>query len=228
MIRKKILNNIENDYNSEKELIKKLDITKCKLEETIEQLEKKGYIINKTEKGYKLKDTPDILEPFEIKRKLETKIIGKTIHFYKEVKSTNTIATDFLKNGAEDGTIIVAESQKAGKSRKGREWVSPKGGLWLTMILRPKIEIEYAPRLTLVAGVAVAKSLRENFGLDATIKWPNDILINSRKICGILTEAIIEDDTLEGVLVGVGIDINNDKSSLPEHLQSQTTTMSEE
>lgn len=145
MIRKQILNNIENEYVTESELITKLNISRDNLKKNLEKLVQTGYNIKyDNANGYKLISSPDIVEPYEIKRDLKTKYIGNNIHFYDEVESTNTTALKFVKEGAPDGTIIIAEHQKAGKSRKKTDWESPKGGIWMTMILRPEVQLEDA------------------------------------------------------------------------------------
>lgn len=229
MIRKKILKNIENEYITESDLLKKLDITHEKLKENLLKLRESGYqIILDEEKGYKLKSIPDILEPFEISRGLETKYIGNNIHLYKEIESTNTTAKKFVEQDAQEGTIIIAEHQTAGKTRKHDGWVSPKGGIYMTMILRPDVSLEEASKLTIVTGVAIAKTLHDQFNINVGIKWPNDLLIGNKKICGILTEAVTDYDKIKAVLVGIGIDVNFDEKELPKDMQNIATTVKSE
>ena len=226
MIRKNILKNIENEYVSENDLIEKLNTTHEKLNENIAKLIEAGYEINHdNDKGYKLVNTPDILEPFEIQRKLTTKYIGHSIHYYKEVTSTNDMAEKLVDMDASEGSVIIAEKQTAGRSRKKTDWISPKGGIWMTIILRPDVDLLEASKLTIVAGVALAKTLNDEFNIDAGIKWPNDILIGDKKICGILTEAITEKDKIKAVLVGIGLDVNLDEEEIPDDLKPIATTI---
>lgn len=229
MIRKKILKNIENEYMTESDLLNKLDITQEKLKQNLIKLQECGYKINMDEeKGYILKDIPDILEPFEISRGLEAKYIGQDIHLYKETKSTNDTAKKFVEEGAKEGTVIIAEHQTAGRTRKHEAWVSPEGGIYMTMILRPNVSLTEASKLTIVTGVAIAKTLHDEFNIDVGIKWPNDLLIENKKICGILTEAVADYDKLKAVLVGVGIDVNFDENKLPDEVKQIATTMKSE
>ena len=229
MIRKHILKSIEEEYVTESELIEKLNITHEHLKDNLMKLKDAGYdIIHENEKGYKLINTPDIIEPFEIERNLSTKYIAHNIHFYQEVTSTNDIAKKFVYNDAPEGTVIIAEQQTAGRSRSKNDWASPEGGIWMTLILKPEVTLLEASKLTIVTGVAIAKTLHDKFNLDAGIKWPNDIMIGNKKICGILTEAVTDYDDLKAVLIGVGIDVNINQSDLPDNLQDIATTVSEE
>ncbi|MBO7719545.1 MAG: biotin--[acetyl-CoA-carboxylase] ligase [Methanosphaera sp.] len=230
MIRKHILKSIQEEYVTESELIEKLNITHEHLKENLMMLKDAGYdIIHENDKGYKLINAPDIIEPFEIKRNLSTKYIAHNIHLYEEVTSTNDIAKKFVDNNAPEGTVIIAEQQTAGRSRSKRnDWASPEGGIWMTMILKPDVTLLEASKLTIVTGVAIAKTLHDNFDLDAGIKWPNDIMIGNKKICGILTEAVTDYDDLKAVLIGIGIDVNINQKDLPKDLQDITTTVNEE
>lgn len=229
MIRKKILKNIENEYITESDLLKKLDITHEKLKQHLLDLKEAGYLIKiDAEKGYKLESIPDILEPFEISRGLDTNYIGHSIHLYKELESTNTTAKKFVEQDAKEGTIIIAESQTAGRTRKHDGWVSPEGGIYMTMILRPEVSLKEASKLTIVTGVAIAKTLHDVFDIDVGIKWPNDLLIGNKKICGILTEAVTDYDEIKAVLVGIGVDVNFDEDKLPDKLKDVATSVKAE
>lgn len=163
-----------------------------------------------------------------IRENLNTKIIGNTILSYDSVDSTNAIARKIAEEGKEEGTVVFAKMQKRGKGRLDREWFSPKGGLWLSIILRPDIKPSEATRLTLMAGVAVARTLRSLYNLDAKIKWPNDVLINGKKVCGILTEARSLDNRMDYVILGIGINANFDLKDLSEEIRNLSTTLRDE
>ncbi len=226
MIRKNILKYIENEYVTENDLIERLNTNHEKLNENIIKLIDAGYEIkHNDEKGYKLISTPDILEPFEIQRNLTAKYIGHSIHYYKEVTSTNDIAEKFVELEEPEGSVIIAEKQTAGRSRKKTDWISPEGGIWMTLILRPDVDLLQASKLTIVTGVALAKTLNDDFDIQAGIKWPNDILIDDKKMCGILTEAITEKDKIKAVLVGIGVDVNIDEEKIPDDLKPIATTI---
>ncbi len=228
MIRQHILKNIEEEYATESELLKRLEISQEKLHKNFEILREAGYKIIHDEKGYKLEDTPDIVEPFEVGRGLKTKYMGHSIHFYETIESTNNTAKKFVANDAKEGTVIIAEQQTAGRSRKKADWVSPEGGIYMTIILRPDVTLLEASKLTIVTGVAIAKTLHDEFNIEVGIKWPNDLLIGNKKICGILTEAVTEKDNLEAVLVGVGIDVNISPEDIPEEIENIATSVQKE
>ena len=145
-------------------------------------------------------------------------IIGSKIYYYDTVTSTNDIAHQMARKGAGEGTVIFAEQQSNGRGKMGRRWVSPKGeGILASIILRPDIPFLDAHEWTIMAGVGVAKAIRDTFGLTAMIKWPNDILINGKKVCGILTEASGRGiERVEYLIIGIGINVHSDMASLPE------------
>ncbi|MGL4669158.1 MAG: biotin--[acetyl-CoA-carboxylase] ligase [Methanobacteriaceae archaeon] len=163
----------------------------------------------------------------EIKKSLESKYIGSEIYYYSEVDSTNNLAKRLAENGAIEGTIVISDTQKSGKGRMGKKWESPTGGIWLSMVLRPKVSLKKAPLITLATGVAVARTLK-GIGVDAKIKWPNDVLVDNKKISGILTEANANFNTLDYVVVGIGIDTNLNPETFSEELRANTTTLKRE
>jgi BirA family biotin operon repressor/biotin-[acetyl-CoA-carboxylase] ligase len=198
------------------------------VESEFDTLEDEGYIINHTKLGYRLIKTPNLLLPYEVKKGLKTKFMGKDIHYFKEVDSTNDVAKYLAENGAEEGTVVVAEIQNRGKGRRGKTWISPPGGVWMSIILRPDIPPSKAPQLTLVTGVAVAETLKKELKLDVGIKWPNDILIGNKKVCGILTEVNASINNVNYIIVGIGIDMNVDVPLLPPDLQKGATSLKNE
>lgn len=164
----------------------------------------------------------------KIKEKLQTKLIGKTIHCFSEVSSTNDLAKEMATIGAKEGTVIVAETQTSGKGRLGREWASSKGGIWLSTVLRPKLSGKDIPKLTLMTSLVVAKTINQLFNLKTEVKWPNDVLINAKKVCGILTEANTRGNTTNFVIVGIGINANIELNSLPKQVRENATSLKHE
>lgn len=144
------------------------------------------------------------------------------------VSSTQDVAKKRATEGAPEGTVIVAESQDHGRGRLGRRWISPPGGLWLSVVLRPSINPPRLARVTVLAAVTLALSIREVTGTDAGIKWPNDILINGKKVAGILTEAAISHNRVEHVILGIGINVNIDTSVFPHDLLMPATALRDE
>jgi BirA family biotin operon repressor/biotin-[acetyl-CoA-carboxylase] ligase len=218
----------EGKYVLHKEISSLLNINKKELKENIEALEEYGYVFNSSpELGIQVVESPNLILPYEIKRGLKTDYIGQNIHYFSEIDSTNNVAKKLAEEGAKEGTIIIAETQTRGRGRRGKQWISPAGGVWMSIILRPQIPPSEAPQLTLMTGVAVAETIKK-FGLDVGIKWPNDILIGSRKVCGILTEANAKFSTLDYVVVGIGIDANVNTENFPSDIQKSATSLKKE
>jgi len=163
-----------------------------------------------------------------VKDRLQTKILGHPVLLLRELTSTNDLAKELAVKDAREGTVVVAETQTIGKGRLGRKWASPAGGMWLSIILRPKTKPKHAPKLTLMASVAVAKTFSRLFQLKPEIKWPNDVLINHKKVCGILTETKTKGEALDFVILGMGINANFDINALPASLRGSSTTLKEE
>ena len=211
------------------DLASKLEIPVSKVQEHITSLENEGYLIEmSSDKEFKLKEDLTLLLPHKLKDKLNTRYIGKEIHYFREVDSTNEVAKKLAREGAPEGTIIIAESQSRGKGRRGKKWISPLGGAWLSIILRPNTLPINAPQLTFIAGVAAAQTIKDEYGLDAGIKWPNDVLIDKKKVCGVLTEISTEIDTIDYIVTGIGIDANIDVNLLPPELRDTTTSIKSE
>ena len=164
----------------------------------------------------------------EILDGLNTKTIGKELYLFKEVMSTNTVAKFLSENDVSNGTVIISEKQSGAKGRLGKSWESPLGGIWLSLVVKPNVDHSKIPMITLATGVAVVKTL-ERIGIEnAEIKWPNDVMINDKKVCGILTEAVTKLNSIETVVVGVGIDANLNIEDFPKDLQKTTTSIEHE
>lgn len=150
------------------------------------------------------------------------------IEHFKEVDSTNDVAKRLALGGAPEGTVVISEMQRKGRGRKEREWFSPKGGVWMSLILRPKIGPSQIAPLTLVAGLAVAKTLSRLYDLKCKLKWPNDVLINEKKVCGVLTEISAGIDRIDYVVAGIGINANIDIEIFPGEFRGAATTLKNE
>ncbi|MFA5355890.1 MAG: biotin--[acetyl-CoA-carboxylase] ligase [Candidatus Omnitrophota bacterium] len=205
------------DYVSGDQLSHRLGITRQALWKHIHALKEHGYeIVAVPHLGYKLVSCPDRLFPSEVSSRLNTGIIGKKIYYFDALSSTMDSALKLALGGAPEGSIILAESQAKGRGRLGREWSSPKyKGIYMSLILRPNIPPNRTPLLTLMAAVGVCEAIKEKTALSCRIKWPNDILIHHKKLGGILTELNAETDMSRFVVVGVGLNVNNDKKNLP-------------
>ena len=220
----KILKVSKDKAVSGEKLGNQLGISRTMVWKYIKSLEKEGYGIKSSPKiGYTLISVPDLLHPDAIRMGLRSTLIGQKIHHFDELTSTNIVAKE-LAHDAEDGTVVVAEVQKGGRGRLGREWLSPRGGIWMSVILKPTISLAHAPKLTLVAGVAISKAMRK-LGVDARIKWPNDILVNDKKVCGILTEVNAEMELVDYIVVGIGINVNVDMDEFNDDVRDVATTL---
>lgn len=214
-------------YISGEELAETLRVSRTMIWKYIESLRQDGFVVESvTNRGYRLVSAPDLLLRSEVQRGLNTGFIGKQMYYFGEIDSTNHKARE-LAPTCPDGTLIIAERQSEGRGRMGKEWYSPHGGIWLSIILKPDISPEHIYRLTLVAGVSVAEALA-GMGIAAQIKWPNDILINEKKVCGILTEVDAEMDVVNFVIVGIGINANIELDMLPPLLGIHSTSLKNE
>ena len=196
----------------------------------IKELEEEGYMIRPVrKKGYVLEGVPDVLSPGLLKKHLAGDgFVTRILHF-ETVDSTMPIAHREAQEGAADGTVIVAEEQTSGKGRLARPWMSTAGkGIWMSVILKPDIPPHKAPQFTLIAAVSVCRAIREVSGTDARIKWPNDLLINGRKVTGILTELQADPDRVQAIIIGVGINVNQQPGDFPEELRSIATSVGHE
>lgn len=174
------------------------------------------------------KEETEHIKRDEISKNLNTKYIGKYIYIFNEVMSTNTIAKFLSMNGVGNGAVVISEKQTKARGRSGKNWESPLGGVWLSIILNPNVNHSKIPLITLATGVAVENTLKRIGVKNAEIKWPNDILIHGKKVCGILTEAITSFNTIESVIIGVGIDANISIENFPEELRENMTTLNDE
>ncbi len=204
------------DYISGDLIANRLGMSRQALWKHIQELRDAGYDIAAVPHlGYKLLFSPDRLFPIEIAGGLNTKFTGKNIHYFDSVSSTMDIAYDLGVKGSPEGTLVLAEAQTKGKGRLARSWFSPKyKGIYLSLILRPVLLPNQAPLLTLLSAVSICEAVKEITGIDAQIKWPNDILVNNKKLGGILTELNAEIDLIRFVSIGIGLNINNDRKSL--------------
>ena len=167
--------------------------------------------------------TGSIYNETTIADQIHTKWAGKTVHFARETDSTNLWIKRLAKEGASEGTLALAEFQSAGRGRLGRSWEVPEGtSVMMSILLRPKFEPQYAPMLTLVMGMAVAKAVKK-LGFDASIKWPNDVVVSHKKICGILTEMGVRDGKIDYAVIGVGINVNI--KEFPEEMADKATSL---
>lgn len=227
-IREKLLNLFQehkNEYISGQKISEVLGVSRTAIWKHIAELKKEGYEIEGIQKrGYRLVSKPNNIKPHDIRANLNTKSFGQAIHFYDTVESTQEVAHKLAREGALEGTVVIAEQQTKGRGRLGRAWESPKGtGIWMSIIVRPNIPPYQAPQLTLLTAVAIVQAIQQVTSLQPEIKWPNDILINGKKLVGILTELQAEADIIQAIIIGIGINVNT--KHFPEELKNKATSL---
>lgn len=212
------------DYVSGQEICKMMGVSRTAIWKHVNVLRKSGYIIkSSTKKGYMLIEEPDIITYDEVNPYLKTKYIGRNYIYMESVNSTNVLAKN-LSQDMSDGSLIVAEEQTAGRGRLGRSWESPKGeGIWMSIFLKPDIVPQDTPLITHVAALAVVRAIEKVTGIVPQIKWPNDVVINGKKVCGILTELSAEIEAVNYVVVGIGINVNI--KEFPDQLKDVATSL---
>ena len=215
------------DYISGQELCDRFQVSRTAIWKIINQLKEEGYVIeSKQNRGYRLLESPDIMEAYELESRMCTKWAGRKVFYKKETGSTNIDCKLLAGQGAPHGALAVTERQVSGRGRRGRGWESPAGeSIYMSILCRPDFPPDRAPMLTLVMGVSVAQAVEKYTGLPAKIKWPNDVVVNGKKICGILTEMEmgLETKEIQYLVIGVGINVNNE--AFPEELRDKATSL---
>lgn len=219
--------NANGKFISGEKLAQNIGCSRTAIWKHIEDLKKDGFHVEAVrKKGYRLLEQSNKLSENEIYLGLETEEIGRSVYFFESVTSTQKVAKEYAMNGAKHGTLIVADEQTEGRGRMVRKWYSPKGtGIWASFILRPDIQIQHAPQLTLLSAVAVVQAIKKVTHITPEIKWPNDILISGRKVCGILTELQAEEDRIQSVILGIGINVNQDKNDFSAEIIKKATSL---
>ncbi|MBW8349065.1 biotin--[acetyl-CoA-carboxylase] ligase [Bacillus sp. IITD106] len=221
------LANADGKYLSGQALANIIGCSRTAIWKHIEDLRKSGFELEAVrKKGYRLISKPAHLSEPDILFGLETKTIGRTIHYYDSVESTQTIAHKAAREGAAEGTVVIAGEQTGGKGRMSRPWHSSKQkGIWMSMIVRPKLPPEKAPQFTLITAIACARAIEEVTGLEPHIKWPNDILYKGKKLTGILTELQGEADKVNFLIIGIGMNVNQSTDDFPEEVKERATSL---
>ncbi|AOY75156.1 biotin--[acetyl-CoA-carboxylase] ligase [Clostridium formicaceticum] len=214
----------QGEYISGEELSEKFQVSRTAIWKHMNKLKKEGYTIETThKKGYRLIETSDKIIIDALKLQLRTKEIGQEILLFDSVDSTNNYSKKIAKD-AIHGTVVIGEEQTGGRGRLGRNWSSPKGeGIWMSIILKPSIPPTEGMKMTQIAAASVCKAIREAAGVEGYIKWPNDIVVGGKKVCGILTEMAGELNKIDYLIVGIGINVNN--QSFPEEFKDIATSL---
>lgn len=222
-----LLQNASGQYVSGEYLSRCLGITRSAVWKRIAALKKEGYLIEaSTKKGYRLNPDMNAYGRHAIQNALVTRTFGRELKYYEQIDSTNLALKQFAAEGASEGTIVVADCQTAGRGRLGKSWLSAPGkGIWISVLLRPNLHPSEVQTLTLAASVAVCGAL-ETLGISGMgIKWPNDILIGGKKVCGILTELSAEAERITWVILGIGLNVNHLKQDFPPEIAATATSL---
>jgi len=223
----KLLREQPSAFVSGEEISRELNVSRTAIWKRMKSLRASGYEIEASRRlGYRLIRSPDLLTPSEIKPLLKTKRLGKVIHYFRSIGSTNAEAYRLALRGASEGEVVIAESQEKGRGRLGRNWFSPPLlNLYLSVILRPPIPPHQASLMTLMAAVATAQGIEEFSGLHPVIKWPNDILVKNRKVAGLLNEIHSETDRIHFLILGIGVNLNMDGRMFSKEIRDVATSL---
>jgi len=209
-----------------------MGMTRSAVWKHINELRMMGYDISSSQKeGYRLTRTSNKLLPYEIHKKLRTQVIGKKMRYIENTPSTIWIGKQLTSEGDVEkmhGMVIIAEEQTGGVGRMGRAWVSPSGGIWITIVLKPNVPVDHIFMITMAGSIAVARAIRKEFDIGALIKWPNDVFIGNKKVAGLLLELSAEADVVHHCLLSIGIDVNVPISNFSPELQDRITSISAE
>src|SRR5580692_3022949 len=210
------------------ELAERLGVSRAAVWSHIEELRRLGYgIVAGPHSGYRITGEPDALLTDDLLARLgKSRIIGRDIHVFEQTTSTNDVVEKLARDGVREGVVVFAESQTRGRGRLGRKWISPaRRGLWFSILLRPNLRPQETTQLTVASATALRRAIQAQTGLSPEIKWPNDILINGKKVAGILTEMSAELDRVRHVIPGIGIDVNQDAGEFPAELRKIATSL---
>ncbi len=215
------------DFVSGEAMSQSLGISRNAVHKHVNSLRKRGYrIVGISRRGYRLEEEPARLSMERVADQTRRSMFGRSFRYHDEIESTNLEAKSLATAGAPQGTVVIAESQTAGRGRLGRRWTSPAGkGLLFSVILRPPVAMVDAHLLTLVAAVATAEAIEEITAAKPSIKWPNDLYIDDRKVGGILLEVAGEQDAIEWVIVGIGLNVNTEYTELPVSLRRTAVSL---
>ncbi len=215
-----------------KVISERLGISLTTVWKCVNLLREVGYFIDASAKtGYILRKRTGFLLPYEVKRYLKTKVIGQEMHHFEQVPSTNALARQMMNevgNEVQPGTVLVAEQQTGGLGRMNRAWMSPEGGIWATIVLMPKLNVDQTFIIMMAASISLARAIRHEFELSALIQWPNDVFIGDKKVAGTTLELSADEEIIRYCLMGIGVDTNVSIEKVMPHLSKYVTSLSDE
>ncbi len=214
-------------YVSGEKLSELLNCSRTAVWKHIRRLRGEGYEFESSPRlGYRLIRKPERIDTSKLLDGLRTNVMGRSVHLFERIDSTQTAAHELVRQGAAEGTLVIAEEQFAGRGRMGRKWHSPPGkGIWMSLVLKPRIPLHFSPQLTLLLAVALCRSIGMAANVQAGIKWPNDLLVGGKKVSGILLESNAEDERLKYAIAGIGVSANLAPDDYPEELRDKATSL---
>ena len=209
----------DSEYLSGQDLSDDLKNSRVAVSKHIKKIQPLGYKIESKQKlGYRLIDNTEKLLPWEITRDLKTQLIGKRVYYFEEIDSTQNFAQNIAADKKENGTIIIAEKQTSGRGRLDRKWTSPKGGIWFSLIIHPKFDVSSSTLIPILSAVALSKSIKSVLDIETEVKWPNDITMNGKKVAGVLVDASFQTNSIDYLILGIGINFDIDTKKLEKRL----------
>ena len=222
----KVLNFLEShesEYLSGQDLSDILKISRVAVWKHIKKIQSLGYKIESKQKlGYRLVSETEKLLPWEIVKDLKTKTMGKRVYYFEEIDSTQNFAEQIALDKKENGTIIIAGKQTAGRGRLDRKWISPKGGMWFSLIVHPKFDVSTSTLVPIAGAVALAKSIKTTLDVDVSVKWPNDITLDGKKVAGMLVDASFQANNIDYLILGIGINFDIDSKKIGKRLSKSS------
>ena len=209
----------DSEYLSGEDLSDVLKISRVAVWKHIKKIQSLGYKIESKQKlGYRLLSNTEKLLPWEITKDLKTKEIGKRVYYFEEIDSTQNFAEQIAVDKKENGTIVIAEKQTSGRGRLERKWVSPKGGIWFSLIIHPKFDVSSSTLVPIAGAVALSKAIKSVLDLESSVKWPNDITLKGKKVAGMLVDASFQANSIDYLILGIGINFDVDTKKLEKRL----------
>tara|TARA_A100001234_G_scaffold214274_1_gene217744 strand:- start:486 stop:1487 length:1002 start_codon:yes stop_codon:yes gene_type:complete len=209
----------DSEYLSGEDLSDVLKISRVAVWKHIKKIQSLGYKIESKQKlGYRLINETEKLLPWEITKDLKTKTVGKRVYYFEEIDSTQNFAEQIALDEKENGTIVIAEKQTAGKGRLDRKWTSPKGGIWFSLIIHPKFDVSTSTLVPIAGAVALAMAIKITLDIDVSVKWPNDITLNGKKVAGMLVDASFQANNIDYLILGIGINFDIDAKKIEKRL----------
>ena len=216
-----LLKSHKSEYLSGQDISEPLMLSRAAVWKHIKKLQSLGYMIDSWPKlGYRLTKTTELLLPWEVSDGLETNLFGKKIYYFDTINSTQNFATELASKPQENGTVVIAEKQTQGRGRLSRKWTSPSGGIWLSVILHPEFEISAATLFPMVSSLALAIAIEKVLKIKPKLKWPNDLIIDDKKVAGILVDVSVESGKIDYLILGVGINFKIDVKEIEKTIKN--------